>query len=184
MTAPLVFLRFAKPNKLFALDMAARTPQTSYISNHSQSDYHSDDDTTTGNVDHQPATTSNRDPGAHDIVIERAASVTQDNSDTNNPLEDIMLDLREAIDGEILGVVERLASMDALNGGAYQESLREALDRVDHVTSRKEHYKLENERLTKENKLLKKLFDASKAKADTLQAATNAARERALNIFK
>lgn len=151
---------------------------------YSQSTDSSDDDAaTTMNADHQSTTTFNQHPGAPETAMQKADSLNKDDSDTNNPLEDMLLDLREVFNDEILKVAKMANSMGSLHHGAYQESLNEALNRVNHLTARREWHKKRTKDLETKNKTLQKEVDVSKEKANKLQTEMNAAREKAMGLF-
>lgn len=148
--------------------------ESNYSQSDSQSDYASGDDPTAG---HQPATTSNRHPGTSEAVTEKADLLTKDDSDTDNPLEQMLLILRKTMNDEILKAAGMARSMDPLHGEVCQQSLIEALDR-------KEYYKNKNKKLEDEKGFWVKEVDHLEGRVKTLQARMNAARERAMGLFE
>jgi chromosome segregation ATPase len=143
----------------------------------SESEYSSDPDPTAEDGDHQHTTTSNKHPRTDEIVTEKPDILTQDDSDTDNSLEQILLSLRRTMNDEILKAAGMAKSMNSLHDEAYQRSLEEASNRVNRLAHRKEHYKNESRRLEEERKSLRE-------EVDNLKAGMDAAREKAMELFK
>lgn len=165
--------------------MTSQTRQISHgsRSDYSQSDYSSDDDATTRDVDHEPATTSDRHPGTFETVTEKAGLLNIDDSDTDNPLAQMLLDLGKTMNDEILKAVIMAKSGDLLLGEACQQTLDEALHRVNRLANRKEYYKNEKKQLEEKKKSLEEELDVLKTRANTLQAEMSLAREKARELF-
>jgi hypothetical protein len=143
----------------------------------SVSEYSSDPDPTAEDGDHQHTTTSNKHPITYEIVTEKPDILTQDDSDTDNSLEQMLLNLRRTMNDEILKAAGMAKSMDSLHEEAYQQGLEEASNRVNRLANRKEYYKNESKKLEEEKKSLRK-------EVDDLKAGMNAARKRAIELFE
>jgi hypothetical protein len=159
---------------------------------YSDSHYSSDSDTTAEDGDHQHTTTSNEHPRTYEIVTENPDILTQDDSDTDNSLEQILLSLRKTMNDEILKAAGMAKSM---YDEAYQQSLDEASDRVNRLANRKEYYKNESRKLEEERKSLieyhknesRKLEEERESlreEVDNLKAGMDAARKRAMGLFE
>jgi hypothetical protein len=150
-------------------------------SHYSDSELSSDDGITIENGDHERTTTSNKYPTTYEIVTEKTDVPTEDDSDTDKSLEQMLLSLRKTMSRKILKAAGMARSMD---DEVYKQSLEEALNRVDYFAKRKEYYKNESKKLEEETKPLKKEVDDLKARANTLEAGMKAAREKAMELFK
>lgn len=176
--------------------MPGQKRQTSYASSddrsiYSQSEPGRDDDSTIGDTEDRPATTSDKHLGASETTPEKAQSPSEDDSNIGTSLPVMLINIKNDMEEKLLHAVNTALSMESQHdedpNGAKLLDLKKDLAKTKNKLaleiSRKSDYKNQGKDLMERNKILVTAVNDLSGEVKTLTAEKKAARARAMEIF-
>lgn len=176
--------------------MPGQQRQTSYASsydrsNYSQSEPDRGDDSTIGDTEDRPATTSDKHLGASETTPEKARSPSEDDSNIVTSLSAMLIYIRNDMEEKLLHAFDKALSLESQHNEDPNDAklldlnkeLAETKNKFALEISRKAVYKNQGKDLMERNKILATTVNELSRNVETLTAQNKAARERAMEIF-